>query len=164
MNPTNGGWLILLTLVFAMLLSIVHLPQEWPELFAWLRPNWLVVVLFFWVVEVPHRIGLISTWLLGLFVDVLLAEPLGLNGLILAGTTYLTWRFYERLRMYSVLQQCGVVFVLTLTAELMRGVVNGFGSQIGLSWSTISIALMSMVLWPFVYLLLIRLRTGMRIE
>ena len=89
---------------------------------------------------------------------------MGLNGLILAGTTYLTWRFYERLRMYSVLQQCGVVFVLTLTAELMRGVVNGFGSQIGLSWSTISIALMSMVLWPFVYLLLIRLRTGMRIE
>ena len=41
-------------------------------------------MLFFWVLELPHRIGLITAWIVGLFVDVLHADPLGLNGLLLA--------------------------------------------------------------------------------
>ena len=114
MNPANGGWIILLTMVLAMLFGIFHFPEDWPNFLGWLRPNWLMVVLFFWVIEVPHRIGLIATWVMGFFVDVMLAEPLGLNGMILASTTYISWRFYERLRMYSALQQCGVVFLLVL--------------------------------------------------
>ena len=40
MNPMAGGWLILLTLAFAMLLAVVHLPETWPAWLGWLRPVW----------------------------------------------------------------------------------------------------------------------------
>lgn len=164
MNPTRGGWLILLTLFVAMILSVVHLPQDWAAWLGWLRPNWMLLVLFFWVMELPHRLGLIAAWCLGVLMDGLLGEPLGLNGLLLAAFTYLTWRFFERLRMYSALQQCGVIFMLVLAAELVRQFVISLGSEHVVDAGALLVALMSMLLWPFVYLLLIRAKTAVRVE
>ena len=128
MNPTRGGWAILLTIFLAMLLSVVHLPESWPGWLGWLRPNWMLLVLFFWVMELPHRIGLIAAWFIGFLMDGLLGEPLGLNGLMLATATYITWRSFERLRMYSVLQQCGVVFLLVAAIEFGRQIVVSLDS------------------------------------
>ncbi len=164
MNPTKGGWLILLTLLLGMLLGVVHFPETWPNWLGTLRPNWLLLIVFFWVIELPHRIGLIAIWLLGFAVDALLAAPLGTNGLILAGVTYIAWRFFERLRMYSVLQQCGVVFLLVMAAEMLRVLVQGITSERQWGVEVFTVPLVSMLAWPFVYLLLLRLRTGMRVE
>ena len=164
MNPGRGGWVILLSILVAMVFSVFHWPQTWPDWLGSLRPNWLVVVLFFWVVELPHRIGLIGTWLLGLCVDVLLAQPLGLNGLIFSGLTFICWQFYERLRMYSALQQAGVVFILALLAEIFRAAVMRLDSDRAVGFELLMIPLMSMLAWPVIYLLLLRLRVGLRIE
>jgi len=162
-NPTQGGWLILLTVAGAMVLAVAHLPETWPQWLGWLRPAWVAVVLFYWVMELPHRVGLIAAWILGALVDVLQAEPLGLNGLILAAITYVAWRFYERLRMYSVAQQCGVVFLLVLGAELLRAVVLEVVSDRGWSWGLLLPPVSSMLVWPFVALLLTRLRLQFRV-
>jgi len=163
-NPAQGGWLILLTLAVAMVLSVAYLPQDWPLWLAWLRPAWVMLVMFFWAVEVPHRIGLISAWLIGLLVDVLYADPLGLNGLILATLTYVAWRFYERLRMFSIPQQGVVVFALILLGEGLRIVVRNLTMDRELTWMMVLPALVSLVLWPFVCLLLTGLKTRFRVE
>lgn len=163
MNPTQGGWLILLTVAAAMVLAVVHGPQTWPEWLGWLRPAWVAMVIFYWVMELPHRIGLIAAWIIGALVDVLLAEPLGLNGLVLAAITYVAWRFYERLRMYSMVQQCGVVFLLVLGAELTRALVLHAVTGREWSWGVIGPCAVSLVLWPFVAVVLTRLRLQFRV-
>ncbi|MDA1076677.1 MAG: rod shape-determining protein MreD [Proteobacteria bacterium] len=164
MNPAQGGWLIFLTLMVAMVLSALYLPQDWPQWLAWLRPTWVMLAVFFWVVEVPHRIGLISTWLIGLLVDVLYAEPLGLNGLILSILTFVTWRFYERLRMFSIPQQGGVVFLLILMGEAMRMVVLNLTMDRELTWMMVLPALTSLALWPFVWPVLTSAKNRFRVE
>ena len=164
MNPANGGWLIALTLIAAMLLGVVHLPESWPDWLGWLRPNWLLLVLFFWVIEVPHRVGLIAVWSMGLFVDVLYADPIGLNGIIMAGVSYMGWRFFERLRMYSVFQQCGILLLLVAGAELLRVLVLGVGSERPWGWNVLLSPLVTTVVWPLMFLFLLRLRTGARVE
>ncbi len=163
MNPTQGGWLILLTLAAAMVLAVGHLPQSWPDWLGWLRPAWVVMVIFYWVMELPHRIGLIAAWIIGALVDVLRAEPLGLNALILAAITYVAWRFYERLRMYSVIQQCGVVFLLVLGAEVTRELVLHAVNGLPWSWGVVGPPLVSLALWPFLAVLLARLRVQFRV-
>lgn len=163
MNPTQGGWLILLTVAGAMILSIVHLPETWPQWLGWLRPAWVALVIFYWVMELPHRIGLIAAWTIGVLVDVLHAEPLGLNGVILAGITYVAWRFYERLRMYALAQQCGVVFLLVFAAELLRALVLDLVADRAWSWGLVGPAFISMLAWPFVAVLLTRLRVQFRV-
>ena len=164
MNPANGGWLIGVTLIVAMLLGVVHLPQAWPEWLGWLRPDWLILVLFFWVIEVPHRVGLIAMWVTGLFVDVLYADPIGFNGFVLASVSYIGWRFFERLRMYSVLQQSGILFVLVAGAAILREMVLGLGSEREWGWQLLVSPLVTMAIWPLMFLLLLRLRTGVRVE
>lgn len=164
MNPANGGWLILVTILFAMVLGVLHLPETWPAWLGWLRPAWVSMVIFFWVMALPDRLGLIAAWMLGFLVDALNADPLGLNGFLLAAITYITWRFYERLRMYSVVQQCGVVFMLVLAGETLRMLVVDLMFARGMSWGVMLPALTSMLLWPFVYLFLDRLRASVRVE
>ena len=85
MNPAQGGWLILASLVVAMVLAIFHLPETWPQWLGWLRPAWVPLFVFFWVMALPHRLGLVSAWIVGIFVDVLFGDPIGLNGAVLAG-------------------------------------------------------------------------------
>lgn len=164
MNPGNGGWLIFLTIVAAMLLAIVHLPESWPQWLGWLRPAWVPLVLFYWVLAVPHRIGLISAWLLGLLLDVLQGEPLGLNGVLFAAITFVGWRFYERLRMYAGLQHSLLLLVLLFATELTRRLVNlaMHGEPVG--WLFLLVPLTSAVVWPFVDLLLGALRRRVRVE
>lgn len=164
MNPTRGGWLILLTITIAMLLALLHLPETWPQWLGWLRPAWVAMVVFFWVMELPHRIGLISVWLLGLLVDALYADPLGLNGMLLASITYIGWRFYERLRMYSVFQQAGVLLLLVVATELVRMLVQDLAFDRGFRWQIVLPGLSSMLIWPFLYLVLQRLRVQVRVE
>ena len=163
MNPTQGGWIILLTVAAALILAIVHLPESWPAWLGWLRPAWVALVIFYWVTELPHRIGLIVAWLIGSLVDVLQAEPLGLNGIVLAGITYVGWRFYERLRMYSIIQQCGVVFLLVLASELLRALILYLVDDRSLSWGLFGPAFTSLCVWPFLALLLTRLRVRFRV-
>lgn len=163
MNPAQGGWLILLTVAGAMVLAVAHLPETWPQWLGWLRPAWVALVIFYWVMELPHRIGLIAAWVIGALLDVLQAEPLGLNGVILATITYVAWRFYERLRMYSIFQQGGLLFLLILGAELLRALVHDVVADRGMSWGVLGPPLLSMLLWPFVALALGRLRAQFRV-
>jgi rod shape-determining protein MreD len=150
----QGGWVILMTLVFAMVLSVVHLPMWMPDWLGWLRPEWIVLVLFFWVIEHPDRIGMVLAWVLGLFLDVLLSEPLGINGLCLAVITFVAWSFYERLQMYSVIQQAGVVFLLALALELTKVVLL---QDTVLTVKLILPAATTSMVWPLVAVMLRRL-------
>ncbi|MFV2091328.1 MAG: rod shape-determining protein MreD, partial [Pseudomonadales bacterium] len=142
----------------------VHLPESWAQWLGWIRPAWVAMVVFFWVMELPDRMGLVSAWVLGLLLDVLYADPLGLNGALLASITYVGWRFYERLRMYSIVQQGVVVFVLVLLGECARVIVQDLVFDRGWSWGVVFPALTSLLLWPFLYLLLQRLKFRFRVE
>ncbi len=154
MNPARGGWVILLSIATAMLFSVAYLPDGAPYWLGWLRPNWLVLFVFYWVMAVPHRLGLISAWLIGLLVDVLHGELLGLNAVTLASLTYVTWLLHERLRMYTTAQQAMVVLVLALGAELIRMAMNMLAGNVNVSAFVIVPALMTALCWPPVYLTL----------
>jgi len=164
MNPSRGGWFIALTLFVALVLSVVHFPEWWPQWLGWARPHWTILFVFFWVLHLPQRLGLIWAWILGLLVDVLTADPLGLNAIILATVTYVTWKLYERLRMYSVVQQCATVFFLVAFGELSRGLVQLVVSGRELSAAVIVGALVSALVWPLVNAILQRLQQQFRVE
>ncbi len=164
MNPGNGGWLIALSVIVSMWLAILSLPADWPSWLGWLRPAWLMMILFFWVIELPGRVGLIIAWGLGFFADVLVGDVLGTNGLLFASITYVGWRFHERLLMYSVLQQAGVVFLLVLAGELIRMFLHN--SLEGRPWTPLVVlpALISAVIWPFLFVFLQNLKLRYRVE
>ena len=114
----------------ALVLSIFRLPNDW---YAWLslwQPQWLLLLLMYWGLQVSSRLGVLWAWLGGFFVDALLAEPLGLNGAIFAAMTYVLLRFRERILMYRPVQQAMLVLVFVAAAQIVRSLcLNFFNNQ-----------------------------------
>ena len=49
-------WVIVLSMVLAGVLAIVPIPA-WLELW---RPDWIALALIYWVIALPHRIGMVT--------------------------------------------------------------------------------------------------------
>jgi rod shape-determining protein MreD len=102
-------WVVVLSLFFAYLFAIVPLP-EWS--LNW-RPEWVLLFVFYWTMALPYRIGLGFAWLAGLLLDVLEGGMLGLNALTLMLVAYIALSLHQRLRMYTPIQQSGVVLIVS---------------------------------------------------
>ena len=82
---SSNGWIVWLTFAIGLLLSVSPLPQ-FMEI---LRPLWLALLLAFWSLNLPHKVGMVTAMFLGLAEDVLYGTLLGQNALILTLITFL---------------------------------------------------------------------------
>lgn len=153
MNPLQGGWLILASLVGAMVLAVARV-EGGPEWLAWLRPDWAVAVMIFWGIAAPSRVGPMSAWVVGLFFDVLIAGPLGLTGICLAFATFIAKRFEERLSLYTVLQQMAAVFAIAAVIQLVKRTALFLLDIEWSIWAVLGPTLTTALVYPLVALLL----------
>ncbi|MGH7461878.1 MAG: rod shape-determining protein MreD [Longimicrobiales bacterium] len=146
----NAGWIIVLSVVLAYALTAVPLP-EWAV--NW-RPYWLAMVLIYWCMALPERIGIGIAWVLGLFLDVLQGTVLGQNALGFALIAWITIKSYQRIRVFPLFQQaiviCGYVLILQFFTLWIRGMM-GVPPQ---HWTFWMPAFTSMLLWPWIFIIL----------
>ena len=103
-NISEGlfGLLAAASILLALLLSIVDLPQQ----YVWLRPELVCLVVLYWVLYTPQRIGLGIAWLVGLAQDVVEASVWGAHAPALCLVAYIVQASYQRLCAHSPWQQC----------------------------------------------------------
>lgn len=150
----HGYWLIIVSFLVAYVLALVPLPA-W---LLWARPEWVALTLVYWTIALPHRVGILTGLVVGVMLDALEGAVLGQNAFSLVVVALLCLTLYQRLRVFSVLQQAGTVFVLIGINQLVcQWVQNleGVGSQ---SILFLLPAVTSALLWPVVLLVLRRLR------
>lgn len=97
-------------IVIALILTVVGLPDWLSE---W-RPLWLLLVIFIWFLASPNNVGLMTAFLAGLVLDLLLGDPLGINSLCFCVVILICHFQYFRLRTYTQLQRAWFVFMLVL--------------------------------------------------
>jgi rod shape-determining protein MreD len=147
----HGTWFIFLTIVIASVLGIMPLP-EWLEVW---RPEWIALVLVYWVIALPHRIGLFTAWIVGFFVDVLEGSLLGLNAIALTLIAYVALSLYQRLRMFTPLQQSTTILMLIGVSQLLIfWVLTATGQNTPRNLLFVVSALSSALVWPLVFVLL----------
>ena len=124
MNALIRVVVVLSSLLIGMLITVGHLPRVLPEWLALLRPEWMVLVCFFWAVELPERIGLVGVWLCGTLVDVLVGDAVGSNGACLAAVSLAGWKLQARMRLYSPFQEIALVFVVSLGVLWIKALID----------------------------------------
>jgi rod shape-determining protein MreD len=139
-------WFVWLTLALALLLSVASMPK-FMELG---RPLWLALFLTYWVLAVPHRVGMTTAWCLGLLADVLNGSLLGQNALILTLITFLVLTLHQRLRMFPMWQQSMVLLVVFGLAQLVQLWLNALTGSRPPTLTFVLPALISALLWPWV--------------
>lgn len=156
-TSAQGIWVIVLTFFIAYLLAIVPFP-EWALDY---RPEWVPLVLIYWVMALPYRVGIGSAWVAGLVLDILEGSILGLNALALVIIAYITLSLHKRLRMFSLSQQSGLIVALIgLNLTVSHWLQIATGQTVSNSLMFFWAAVTSAVVWPFLFQVLRQLRRG----
>ena len=79
------------SLLVALILMILPLP-DWAQLY---RPNWLALVLIYWSMALPKRVGLWFAFFSGIVLDTSMGTLLGQHTLALVVIIFLNLNFYQ---------------------------------------------------------------------
>ena len=115
----------LISLVVALALAIVPLPTA----VASYRPDWVPLVLIFWALMAPERVGLFTAFAMGLALDTLSGALLGQHALAMVTVVYLSVRFHLRIRVFPVWQLSMTVFLLLAIYEFVLFWVDGIAGR-----------------------------------
>lgn len=141
----RANWVIVVTYLVALLLSIWPLP-DWAEPF---RPAWLLLATIYWCLFLPHRVGLLVTFCVGILMDTLTGSLLGEHALALLLVAWVTLKLHLQIRVYPWWQQTLLVLVLMLLYTFVLYWIDGMlGYTQGamLRWMPV---LITSLLWPW---------------
>lgn len=155
-----GGWVILLSFIVALFLDSVALPL-WADRF---RPDWLALVLIYWCMALPQRVGIGTGWFMGLLLDAAKGALLGQHALGLAVVAYLVIRTYRRVRVFPLWQQALSVTTFLLFEQLLMFWINGMIGYPPRDWWVLAPALSSVLFWPWVFIILRDLRRHFQVS
>ncbi|MFY8103507.1 MAG: rod shape-determining protein MreD [Ramlibacter sp.] len=137
------------TLVAAMLMNMLPLGRQ-----PWM-PDLLALVLVFWSVHQPLRIGIATAFLFGLVMDVHQTALLGQHALAYTALSYFAIMVHRRLLWFTVPSQAlqvlplfGSAHAIELTIRLLAG-----GSFPG--WSMVLAPMIESALWPLATIVLL---------
>jgi len=140
----------LITVIAAFMLAIMPLP-DWAVEF---RPDWVTLVLIYWVLAFPSYIGVGMAWLAGLLLDVSYGTLIGQHAIGMVLVIYVVHIQHQLLRVASLLQQAIVIFFLLLIKQLLTLWVDGMLGREPDNWLYFMPTITSTILWPWLYLIL----------
>jgi rod shape-determining protein MreD len=147
------------SIIVALLLQIVPMPAL-AEVY---RPDWLLLLLCYWTMALPNRVGVGTTAVCGIALDVLYGTALGVHSFALAIPVYLVAANYQRFRNYSVVQQAIMIFVLSMFYHMLvywlQYWLTGVQFRFDFLWPVVT----SVFLWPWLFWFLRRYRRLLRV-
>jgi len=145
---------LLLSLLVALFLDSVPLPGQAVHF----RPDWLAMVLIYWCLAWPQRVGVFFGWSVGLLVDVMHGSLLGQNALAMGVICYFTHILHLRMRMFPLWQQAAIVIFLVFLHLGISAWVRGMTGHFPVTTWYWMPALVSGLIWPVVFIVLRDLR------
>lgn len=150
MSVSRGTLAIISSFIVAFMLTALPLP-DWAV--AW-RPAWVALVLAYWCLALPQRIGVLSAWSIGLLLDVMNGSLLGQHALGLAAIAWVVVLYHQQIRVYPLFRQALVIGSLIFLYTLSMLVIYNFLGSLRYGFENLLAALTSAVLWPWVFIVL----------
>ncbi|WP_252735744.1 rod shape-determining protein MreD [Aestuariibacter sp. A3R04] len=149
-----------LTILIALVLQIMPLPIQVDTY----RPDWVLIVLSYWTMALPHRANVGVAFISGVATDILLGTALGVHCFALSLAVYILAANYQRLRNYSVWQQAIIIGLISALYHAvlfwLQHLLTGIPFQLNYLWPVVS----SMVLWPWIFWILRKARRQLNIS
>lgn len=156
----NNGIIILFTLLLALMASIMPMPISLDAF----RPDWVLVVLLYWCLALPNKVNIITAWVMGFLLDVLLGSVLGVHAAAMAISVFIIAVNFQKIRNFSIWQQALIIGVSTALYHLLVFWLQRFLSDVVFLPSYLYPVLTTIVLWPWAFLLLRKVRRHFKIR
>lgn len=150
--------LLIASVAVAMLLTLLPLPV----LLDPVRPYWVALVVIYWSLEVQDSLGLGASFAIGLLLDLLTGSLMGMHAVSLVVVVYLVRRFRARLRFFPPWQQALAVLALLVNDRIILLWITALLGETVPTWKYWLPPVAGTVIWPWLFLLLDRLRITRR--
>ncbi|MFQ3235726.1 MAG: rod shape-determining protein MreD [Paraglaciecola sp.] len=154
------NYAIVLSIVIALILQIMPMPSA----VSVYRPDWVFLVLGYWALALPARVNVGVAFFVGLILDILLGTIIGVHSFAMSLSIYVLAENYQRLRNYSVWQQAIVIGILGALYNLivfwLMHLLTDVYFLLAYMWPVIA----SMVIWPWIFWLLRRVRRHLHLS
>ena len=151
-RPTHRDPLIaiIISVILASVLVVYPLSYE----FSGWRPLFMMLVTLFWVLCQPTWCGIWFAFCTGIFADLLVDAPLGMNGLSFVVIAFMS-RFLTRERRILTFGNLWIIASLATVAHLffiwIAQIMSGVHFSFARHWQPL---LSSILVWPIIYYLL----------
>jgi rod shape-determining protein MreD len=156
----HNGIIILLTLLIAIIASIMPLPLSVDAF----RPDWVLIVLIYWCMALPDKVNIITAWVMGLLMDILLGSVLGVHAAAMAIAVFIVAENFQKIRNFSIWQQALITGVLAALYHLVVFWLQRFLIDVSFLTSYLYPVITTIILWPWVFYLLRKVRRHFTIK
>lgn len=150
--PANPMFMVF-SLLCALLLDMLQ-SMLWLSNAAW-APDWLALVLVFWAIHQPLKVGVGVAFVLGLLTDVHQTSLLGQHALTYTVQGFLATMIHRRILWFDVPSQALQVFPVFLAAQLLELTVRISAGGLFPGWSTLLSPVIQACFWPVITVLLL---------
>lgn len=141
--PARTGY-IALTLIAALLVNLL----PWSGYGLWIKPDFVALVVLYWCVEEPRKMGFVAAWLLGMLMDVADGTLFGQHALAYIILAYAGIVLHRRVRMFAVTPQALHIIPLLLLNDLIIVIVRMLAGVDFPGWHYFIGSFVAGALWP----------------
>ena len=102
--------LIIISFFVGFVLELVVQQGTW----LWFQPEWVLLLIFYWLIYQPGYFGVKGCFLVGLVADLVDGALLGKHAFIYVVLGFVIVTFYRRISLYPMLKLWFLVFMMTL--------------------------------------------------
>lgn len=150
----RGKLVIWVTFLIALILQTI----PWPGGLDLFRPSWLLLVTCYWVLALPHRVNVGTALILGLIWDLLLGSTLGIRGIVLSCSVFLVAINFLVIRNMALWQQAIFIGAISILAKLLEFGGEYIIQDVVFNPLSLWAGLINCILWPWLFLLMRRVR------
>ncbi len=141
------------SLASALLLDMLQ-SMAWLGNAAW-TPDWLALVLVFWAIHQPLKVGVGVAFVLGLLTDVHQTSLLGQHALAYTVQGFLATMIHRRILWFDVPSQALQVLPVFMTAQVLELTVRVTAGGLFPGWTVFLAPVIQALLWPVVSVVLL---------
>jgi rod shape-determining protein MreD len=141
---------IVLTFIVALALNLL----PWGEISTLVRPDFIVLVLLYWTINQPRKVGMGAGWVLGLVMDVADGSLFGQHALAYTAVAFAALFLHRRIQMFPLWQQSLHVFPLLLFTLVIMLIVRLLAGAPFPGWAYFASSITGALVWVPVSLLL----------
>lgn len=159
-NP-RGILVIWITLFLGLCLQII----PWTPSYNIYKPHVLMLFLAYWLIALPHRVGIGTAFVLGIIMDLFSGTIIGIHAFIFSIIAYLLIFKYQLIRNLALWQQCFIIFGISICYNLLMFLFQvSIYHTITMSPLILLSSLVDGVLWIVIYLFLRLVRRSFAIN
>jgi rod shape-determining protein MreD len=135
------------TIYLSLLLAFIGLLLPWSGFMLTIRPDFLLLVIIFWLIRAPSVCNVGTAWFAGLLMDLATGGIFGQYALAYTVTAFFAVMYQRRLVLFSGTQQLAYLTLLLLTSQISLLILKIFAGMQFIGWAYFLPSVSGVLLW-----------------